>query len=96
MPAQAVNPSEAEIREWCAAYLAGRLRLKRERIGFDADFASFGLDSAESVFMVTAAEDWLGIELDSETAIEHPSVNAFARFLMERVQAKAAGRPGAR
>ena len=35
----------------------------RNRIEDDANFAGFGLDSAESVFMVTALEDWLGLEL---------------------------------
>ena len=96
MSTKADTPSEAAVQEWCASYLVTKLRIKQDRIGFDADFASFGLDSVESVFMVTAAEDWLGLELGSEAAIEHPSVNAFAAFLMQCLAEKAAGRSGAR
>ena len=84
--------SEDAIRLWCVAYLAKALRLRPERIDHDQDFAALGLDSAESVFMVTAAEDWLGVELDSETAIQHPNITAFSRFLMSllRQQGRAA------
>ncbi len=83
MPNARIKPvSEDAIRLWCVAYLAKALRLRPERIDPDQDFSGLGLDSAESVFMVTAAEDWLGLELDSETAIQHPSITAFSRFLM--------------
>jgi acyl carrier protein len=77
--------TEAAVRTWCGDYLAKALRIRRDRIDDDANFASFGLDSAESVFMVTALEDWLGLELDSETAIEHPTVTELARFIMTRL-----------
>ena len=46
--------------------------------------------------MVTAAEDWLGLELGSEATIEHPSVNAFAAFLMKCLAEKATGQSSAR
>jgi len=84
--------SEDAIRLWCVAYLAKALCLRPEGIDQDQDFAGLGLDSAESVFMVTAAEDWLGLELDSEVAIQHPNITAFSRFLTSllRQQGRAA------
>jgi len=88
--------SEEAIRAWCVAYLAKALRLRPERIGHDQDFAGLGLDSAESLFMVTAAEDWSGLELGSETAIEHPSVAAFSRFLMSLLRQHGRAAPGER
>ena len=66
--------TEAVVRTWCGNYLAKALRIRRDRIEDDVNFAAFGLDSAESVFMVSAIEDWLGLELASETAIEYPSI----------------------
>lgn len=77
--------TEAAVRTWCGDYLAKALRIPRKRIEDDASFASFGLDLAEFVFMVTALEDWLGLELGSETAIENPTVIELARFIMKRL-----------
>jgi acyl carrier protein len=85
--------TEAAVRTWCGDYLAKALRIRRHRIQDDTNFASIGLDSAESVFMVTALEDWLGLELDSETVIEHPSVSELARFIMTRLDARGLAAP---
>ena len=82
--------TEEAVRSWCGDYLAKALRIHRHRIDDNANFASFGLDSAESVFLVTALEDWLGLELESETAIEHPTVTDLARFIMTRLAEKSA------
>ena len=40
--------------------------------------------------MVTALEDWLGLELESETVIEHPTVTELARFIMKRLADRSA------
>ncbi len=82
--------TEAAVRTWCGDYLAKALRIPRNRIEDDANFAGFGLDSAEAVFMVTALEDWLGLELEFETAIEHPTVTELARFIMKRLAERSA------
>jgi acyl carrier protein len=82
--------TEAVVRTWCGNYLAKALRIRWDRIEDDVNFAAFGLDSAESVFMVTALEDWLGLELESETVIEHPTVTELARFIMKRLADRSA------
>jgi len=82
--------TEAAVRTWCGDYLAKALRIRRDRIEDDVNFVAFGLDSAESVFMVTALEDWLGLELESETVIEHPTVTELARFIMKRLSERPA------
>jgi len=74
--------TEMAIETWCRAYLAKKLKLSPERIDRDASFDSLGLDSAESVFMVSALEDWSGLELSSDTAIEHPSLAQLSAFLI--------------
>jgi acyl carrier protein len=37
------------------------------------------------VFLVSAIEDWLGLELASDTAVEHPSIAQLADFVADRV-----------
>jgi acyl carrier protein len=80
--------TESDIQAWCAAYLRKKLRLPDAPIDTDAEFVSLGLDSAESVFLVSAIEDWLGLELASDTAIEHPTLAKFAHFIAGRMAAR--------
>ena len=76
--------TEPEIAAWCADYLRKTLKLPDGPIDSDAEFVSLGLDSAESVFLVAAIEDWLGLELASDTAIEHPTIAKLASFVAGR------------
>jgi acyl carrier protein len=85
---RAPDVSEDEIQVWCAGYLRKALKLKTSVLDINADFASLGLDSAESVFMVSAIEDWLGLELSSETVIEHRTIADLARFAAGQVEAQ--------
>ena len=79
-----MSASETEIQAWCTAYLRKALRLPDAPIDVDAEFASLGLDSAESVFLVAAIEDWLGVELASDTAMEHPTIAKLAQFVADQ------------
>ena len=79
--------TEQEIAEWCAGYLRRTLKLPDSPIDMHAEFTSLGLDSAESVFLVSAIEDWLGLELASDTAIEHPTLAQLAGFIAGRLNA---------
>ncbi len=77
--------TESEIETWCAAYLRKTLKLPDAPIDAHAEFASLGLDSAESVFLISAIEDWLGVELASDTAMEHPTIAKLAHFVADRL-----------
>lgn len=81
MPQRTPPATESDIQSWCAAYLRKKLKLPAAPIDANSEFSSLGLDSAESVFFVAAIEDWLGVELASDTAIEHPSLAQLARFV---------------
>jgi acyl carrier protein len=76
-----------EIAAWCADYLRRTLKLPDGPVDADAEFPSLGLDSAESVFLVAAIEDWLGLELASDTAVEHPTIAQLASFVADRLDA---------
>jgi len=88
MPAQTPAVTESEILEWCGAYLRDKLKLSGAAVDKDAEFASLGLDSAESVFLVAAIEDWLGLELSSDTAVEHATPAKLSRFVADKLALK--------
>ncbi len=88
MPPPIQAATEQDIQAWCAAYLRKTLRLRDAPIDAHAEFTSLGLDSAESVFLVAAIEDWLGLELASDTAMEHPTLAQLARFVADQLDAK--------
>jgi acyl carrier protein len=88
MPQHAANATEVDIREWCIAYLRNALKQPKADFDVHAEFVSVGLDSAESVFMIAAIEDWLGLELASDTAVDHPTIADLARFVAREIEAQ--------
>ena len=88
MPQHAANATQADIREWCIAYLRKALKQPNADFDTDAELVSLGLDSAESVFMIAAIEDWLGLELASDTAVDHPTIADLARFVAREIEAQ--------
>jgi acyl carrier protein len=92
MPQHSPDATEPDIQAWCAAYLRRALKLSDVAIDMHAEFTSLGLDSAESVFFVAAIEDWLGLELASDTAVEHPTIARLTRFVADQreIQSRAA------
>ncbi len=86
MPQESPAATEPDISTWCATYLRKTLKLPDAPIDENAEFASLGLDSAEAVFLVAAIEDWLGVELASDTAMEHPTLAQLARFVAARLR----------
>ena len=79
------SPTEFEIRDWCAKYLARTLDLPDQNIDPDIKFARLGLDSANSVYLIVELEDWLGLELTPDLVFEHPTISDLARYLAGRV-----------
>jgi acyl carrier protein len=92
MPPLTPLATEPDIQAWCAGYLRKALKLPDTPIDEHTEFSSLGLDSAESVFFVAAIEDWLGLDLASDTAMEHPTLAQLARFVAGRL---GAGSPSA-
>jgi acyl carrier protein len=78
---QQFESAEAEIQAWCIRYLAETLEVPPAEVDPSATFARLGLDSATAIFLVTALEDWLGIDLSAEIVFDHPTVAEMARHL---------------
>ena len=78
------NVSEAEIRDWCLDYVKRTVADPAISVGPDVTFPQMGLDSASSAYFIVELEEWLGIELDPEIVVEHPTIAALARYIASR------------
>ena len=80
-------PSEAEIRDWCLAYLSRTLDNPSIPIGPDIPFPQMGLDSATSAYFIVELEEWVGVELEPELVFDYPTVDELARHIVARAGA---------
>ena len=80
MRGRLLTRSEAEIRDWCAGYLALLLDIPVQ-IDPNSKFASLGMDSALTVSFVLALEDWLKMEIDPELPFDYPTISQLAKYL---------------
>ncbi|HEV8679042.1 MAG TPA: acyl carrier protein [Stellaceae bacterium] len=78
------NVTEAEIRDWCIAYVTRTVDDPSIAIGPDVTFPQMGLDSASSAYFVVELEEWLGTELDPEVVFDHPTIAELAHHLSAR------------
>ncbi len=78
------NVTEAEIRDWCIAYVKRTVEVPSIAIGPDATFAQMGLDSATSAYFIVELEEWLGCELEPELVFDYPTIADLARYIVTR------------
>jgi acyl carrier protein len=75
------TPSEAEIRDWCLAYLGRTVADPSIAVGAEIPFPQMGLDSATSAYFIVELEEWVGIELEPELVFDYPTVAELARHI---------------
>ena len=73
--------SEAEICQWCIAYVARALGRPAATIDPQANLAGLGVDSAMAVYLTGELEEWLGCELPPEITFEHPTIAELAHWI---------------
>jgi len=78
------NVTEAQICDWCLAYVKRTVGDPSIAVGPDITFPQMGLDSATSAYFVVELEEWLGVELDPEIVVEHPTIGQLARHVVSR------------
>lgn len=79
-----------QIVDWCRQHIAALLDFPIERVPVDAEFDSFGLDSAAAVSLVVDLEEWLGTEVSPSLLFEFPTIQAVAgEIIRQRDAAKA-------
>jgi acyl carrier protein len=76
-----------QISAYCVDHVAEILRVPKENIDTNSNFARLGLDSAMSVYLVMELEEKLDLELDSDALVDHPTIDALSTFLAEKAGA---------
>jgi acyl carrier protein len=77
-------PTEAEIRDWCLAYIRRTIDDPAVAVGPDIGFPEMGLDSATSAYFIVELEEWVGIELEPELVFDYPTAAGLARHIAGR------------
>lgn len=81
---------QIEIATWLKLYLAKILDLAPDEIDENMAFDRHGLDSSAAVGMSGDLSNWLGSEVDSSVAFDHPSIAKMSRALAEDEKLRAA------
>ncbi|HTH49655.1 MAG TPA: beta-ketoacyl synthase N-terminal-like domain-containing protein, partial [Candidatus Limnocylindria bacterium] len=89
VPAMAAGPvSIGDLRDavgaWLKDLLSRELRLDASRIDADTSFADYGSDSVLLAQVLRSVNQRLGIELDPSILLEHPTIHAFANWLIQK------------
>jgi acyl carrier protein len=73
-----------QIVDWCRQHIATLLDFSIDRIPPDAEFDSFGLDSAAAVSLVVDLEEWLGTEVSPSLLFEFPTIQLVAGEILRK------------
>ena len=85
VPASGDGPTELQIREWCAGFLAKQLKVSPAQVDPEAKFKRLGIDSTTSIILSIELGEWLGLELSSNIIFDHPTINDLARHLVRQL-----------
>lgn len=90
--------SAADIEGWIVERIAGLVNVAPEAVSRDADFESFGIDSAKAISLVVDLENWLNLpdELPLELLFEAGSIAHAAENIAAAARQMAAQEAGAK
>jgi len=70
-----------EIRAWMIDHLAAELRVPAARLDAHAAMESYAVDSVAATSLIGEFSEWLGFRVTPALFVEHPTIDAMARFL---------------
>jgi acyl carrier protein len=85
-----VTVTKEQIVAWCRQHIATLLDFPIEKIQPEAEFDSFGLDSAAAVSLVDDLEEWLGSEVSPSLLFEYPTISLVAEQIIRQREIAAA------
>jgi acyl carrier protein len=74
-----------EISAFCVDQLAEILRVPKDTIDTNANFARLGLDSAMSVYLLMELEEKFNLELDYDMLAEYPTIERLSACLADKL-----------
>jgi acetyltransferase-like isoleucine patch superfamily enzyme/acyl carrier protein len=78
------DPTEVEIRQWCAGFLAKELKVPPSQINPGIKFTRLGIDSTTAVIFSIELADWLGVELPPNIMFDYPTIADLARHVAQQ------------
>jgi acyl carrier protein len=87
MSSSTADTARTELCDWLCAHLVTELRVPQGRIDPDEPMVNYGLDSLTAAAVLTAVELRVGFEVDPNALWDHPTADAFAGFLADRIAA---------
>ena len=76
------------IQDRLVRLLAEELDMDAHAIDVRRPLTQYGLDSMSAVILAGDMEEWLGVEVPSTAAWDHPTVADLSRFLVREVRAR--------
>ena len=86
--------TKEQIATYCVDHVAEILRVPKDSVDVQSNFARLGLDSAMSVYLVMELEEKLNLEIDSDILVDYPTIDALSAFLAEKAGATKERRAG--
>jgi acyl carrier protein len=81
-----MNPSADDIRDWIVARVASLTGLPADEVDPAAPLTRHGLDSVAAITLASDLEAWLGYRFRENPLDAHPTIDALARFLAEKMR----------
>ncbi len=75
------RPSFDALQDWLVEHIAAELRLPREQVAPDARLDTFALESISVAALQAGLSDWLGFRIPHTLFLEHPTIDAVAKYL---------------
>lgn len=85
MPDAPAPRTAPEIRTWLVEKLSQAARTDPSEVRTDEPLIAMGLDSMQFVVLVGELEDWLGVRFADNPLFDHPTIDALAAFLADRL-----------
>jgi thioester reductase-like protein len=85
--------TDEQIETWLTGLVAGLLGLRREQLDTDTHLSRYGLDSVNTISILTAISDKTGLQIPDAALIEHPTIALFASYIRSQTSCPDQGDP---
>jgi acyl carrier protein len=86
-PDRSAGPTGEHVRDWLVQCVAGYVMRNPEQIATNVELSYYGLDSVYALSLCGEIEDQFHIPVEPTAIWDHPTIDALAGHLSERIAA---------